>query len=64
MKKYRIFFRRFDPCASACHRGSRPGAGGAELTCGAAILVDGDHGDVLFEKNGYEKCTPHPSPRS
>ena len=20
-----------------------------ELTCGAAILVDGDHGDVLFE---------------
>ena len=29
-----------------------------ELTCGAAILVDGDHGDVLFEKNGYEKMYP------
>lgn len=28
------------------------------LTCGAAILVDGDHGDVLFEKNGYEKMYP------
>ena len=26
--------------------------------CGAAILVDGDYGDVLYEKNGYEKMYP------
>lgn len=26
--------------------------------CRAAILVDGDYGDVLYEKNGYEKTYP------
>ncbi len=26
--------------------------------CGALILVDGDYGDVLYEKNGYEKMYP------
>lgn len=26
--------------------------------CGAAIIVDGDYGDVLYEYNGYEKMYP------
>ena len=26
--------------------------------CSAAILVDGDHGEVLYEKNGYERIYP------
>ena len=26
--------------------------------CGAAILVDGDYGEVVYEKNGYEKMYP------
>ncbi len=26
--------------------------------CAAAIVVDGDHGEVLFEKNGYQRMYP------
>ena len=26
--------------------------------CSAAILVDGDHGEVLYEQNGYERIYP------
>lgn len=26
--------------------------------CGAAILVDGDYGEVIYEKNGYERMYP------
>lgn len=29
-----------------------------EPNCKAAILVDGDHGDVLYSHNGYEKMYP------
>ena len=26
--------------------------------CNAAILVDGDHGEVLYEQNRYERICP------
>lgn len=58
MKKYRIFSALLAALVlCACIPPARA-LDTPELTCGAAILVDGDHGDILFEKNAHQRMYP------
>jgi D-alanyl-D-alanine carboxypeptidase (penicillin-binding protein 5/6) len=59
MKKYRIsslfvmLVLVFSVCASPAAALDDP-----EPNCGAAIVVDGDYGDILYEYNAHEKMYP------
>lgn len=65
MKKYRILsgLTAFLVLLSLC---VLPAAAldDPEANCRAAVVVDGDYGDVLYDHNATSGCTPRPSPRS
>lgn len=59
MKKYRFFSGLLAAVLLiACFTGSVLALDDPEPNCAAAILVDGDHDEVLYAKNAYEKMYP------
>ena len=59
MKKYRFFSGLMAALLLlTCFTGSALALDDPEPNCAAAILVDGDHDEVLYAKNAYEKMYP------
>lgn len=58
MKKYSFFSAVLAVILLVCVAAPAHAVEIPDLTCGAAILVDGDHDEVLLEKNGYQRMYP------